>query len=221
MITIANGEKLVCDAVCKKFSYKVQGQEFTTDLSVLTLGGCEIVLGADWLRQFSPVTFDFRELKITINKEGQRIMLHGKVEEGTIKMITGKAMNKLMSKSNEGMMGYLFLMENRDQNSEVDPEMMKLLQEYEVVFQEPKGMPPVRNQDHKIPLIAGSQPVNMRSYRIPYIQKAEVEKQVREMLESGIIQPSSSPYASPIILVKKKDGSGEFVLIIEGLISCL
>ena len=38
------------------------------------------------------------------------------------------------------------------------------------------------------------------------IKKDEIEKQVDEMLQSGIIQRSTSSYASPVILVKKKDG---------------
>lgn len=53
----------------------------------------------------------------------------------------------------------------------------------------------------------GSQPVNQQGYRVPYVQKNEIELQIKEMLKSSFIQSSTNPFASPIILVKKKDGS--------------
>ena len=46
-----------------------------------------------------------------------------------------------------------------------------------------------------------------RSYRIPIIHQVEVQKQIDQMLKEGIISLSSSPYHSPIVLVKKKDGT--------------
>ena len=60
-------------------------------------------------------------------------------------------------------------------------------------------------------------PVKSKYRRIPVAWEKEVENQVQEMLKNGIIRPSSSPWNSPIILVKKKDNSMRFVCDFRGL----
>ncbi|GKC68033.1 transposon Tf2-12 polyprotein [Tanacetum coccineum] len=88
--------------------------------------------------------------------------------------------------------------------------IQELLHQYDRVFQGPRGLPPIRSQDHQIPLLPNARPVNSRPYRQPYYQKSEIEKQVRELLHQGLIRPSHSPFASPVLLVKKSDGTWRF-----------
>ncbi|BAT88155.1 hypothetical protein VIGAN_05160100 [Vigna angularis var. angularis] len=46
----------------------------------------------------------------------------------------------------------------------------------------------------------------------PHVLKNEIEKQVADMLQTWVIRPSISPYSSPVIMVKKKDGFWRFCI---------
>lgn len=85
--------------------------------------------------------------------------------------------------------------------------IQQVLEEFQDVFGEPTTLPPRRAHDHHIPLMPGAQPVNMRPYRHKPEHKIEIEEQIKEMLRIGVIQRSHSPFSSPVILVKKKDGT--------------
>lgn len=74
------------------------------------------------------------------------------------------------------------------------------------VFQDPLGLAPSRNYDHAIHLHEGVAIPDIRPYKYFHQQTNEIESLVNEMLQAGIIRSSISPYSSPIILVKKKDG---------------
>ncbi|GBN36312.1 Retrovirus-related Pol polyprotein from transposon 412, partial [Araneus ventricosus] len=53
-------------------------------------------------------------------------------------------------------------------------------------------------------------PIKQYPRRLPLAKKEEAERLVKEMVDNGIIEESSGPWASPIVLVKKKDGSTRF-----------
>ena len=53
-------------------------------------------------------------------------------------------------------------------------------------------------------------PIRQKAYRIPYSCREAAKKELDEMLTSGVIRPSTSPWASPIVLAEKKDGGLRF-----------
>ena len=52
-----------------------------------------------------------------------------------------------------------------------------------------------------------AKPIKQRAYRASHHHRQEIEKQVEEMLCNGIIEPSVSPWASPVVLVTKADNT--------------
>ncbi|GFU88165.1 hypothetical protein TNCV_1828221 [Trichonephila clavipes] len=53
-------------------------------------------------------------------------------------------------------------------------------------------------------------PINQRAYRVSPTERRIIHEEVQKMLDEGIVQPSESPWSSPIVLVRKKDGSWRF-----------
>ena len=63
---------------------------------------------------------------------------------------------------------------------------------------------------HEINTAADHRPVRQPPRRIPFSLRGKVTQLIDEMLDQGVVVPSSSPWASPIVLVAKKDGSMRF-----------
>ena len=53
-------------------------------------------------------------------------------------------------------------------------------------------------------------PIKQHPKRIPFALRDGVDRLVKEMLNQGVVTPSKSPWASPVVLVAKKDGSTHF-----------
>lgn len=58
----------------------------------------------------------------------------------------------------------------------------------------------------------GAQPIRQRAYRTSPSIRAEIDKQVQQLLSHDVIEESCSPWASPVVLVKKRDGSYRFCI---------
>ncbi|WVZ49090.1 hypothetical protein U9M48_000471 [Paspalum notatum var. saurae] len=78
-------------------------------------------------------------------------------------------------------------------------------------------MPPERDIEFSIELIPGTAPIYKKAYRISGVELLEVKKQIDELLEKGFIRKSTSPWASPVLLTEKKDGTLRMCVDYRGL----
>lgn len=87
------------------------------------------------------------------------------------------------------------------------PEVVKqFLQGYSMFFKEPTDLPPIKGHEHQIILKDSSKPISVRPYHYRFYHKSEIEKIVAELLGSGLLRNSQSPYSSPVLFVTKADG---------------
>ena len=65
---------------------------------------------------------------------------------------------------------------------------------------------------HEIPVHRDARPLRQPARRLGPEKEAEVERQIQDLLQKGLIEPASGAWSSPVVLVKKKDGSWRFCI---------
>lgn len=148
---------------------------------------------------------------MTISWKNQSVTLQGIVSEiEQCARLSSQQFQKLKDRQAISHLIQLCAVSETSEQESIPSIVQQVLSQFAHVFEEPSGLPPSRMFDHAIPLLPGAMLVNVRLYRYTPAQKDEIEMQVKEMLTKGIIQPSSSPFSSPVLLVKKKDGTWRF-----------
>ena len=102
-------------------------------------------------------------------------------------------------------------MENTDLNQNQIRQMRALINEFQDTIAE--GITELGRTsivEHVIETVPGATPVRSRPYNIPVHLRAEVKDQIDKMMEQGLISMSTGAWSSPIVLVKKKDGTWRF-----------
>jgi hypothetical protein len=172
----------------------------------IDMGGCDIVLGAYWLTTLGPILIDFKALTMQFDQEGHQYKFQG-ITVGSPEVISSHHMENLLKKGHSGVIAQLRAIQETETPS-VLHDLQALLSKNQMVFSTPQGLPPSHSvHDHSIPLVPENLPPNIRPYRHPFSQKNEIEKMVQELLNVGVIRPSTGPYSSPVVMVLKKEGS--------------
>lgn len=194
-VTVGNGDSLSCEGFCSQVPVVMNEQHFNINFHLLPIYGADIVLGVDWLASLGRILFDYNELWLRFTYKGTELTLTGRPKP-TCAQLTLSQVHRL--NTTHGSASYFHLTAypittNLSHTAELPsiPETLeptfkshlhKLISHYSALFQPPKGLPPHRNSDHRIPLIPNSTPVKVRPYRYPHFQKAEIERLITEML---------------------------------------
>lgn len=212
-VMMGTGSAVRGDGVFKQVNASLGEVEVVEDFLPLELGGQDVILGMQWLSTLGGMSVNWKTLTMKFQLGSVPVTLQG--DPGLSKtQVSLRAMIRTLRHEGQGLMvefGYLGL--ERDIPVESIPEQVQqLVSAHESLFALPEGLPPSRDREHAIVLRGGAPPVSVRPYRYPQAHKDEIECLVKEMLKPGVIQPSHSPFSSPILLVKKRDGGWQFCI---------
>lgn len=107
--------------------------------------------------------------------------------------------------------------EDRKRDTTKTKEVEQLLNEFRKITLTPNSLPPQGEFDHRIRLIDESKPVNVAPYRYAHFQKDEMKRQVEEILGTRLIRNNTSPFSSPMLLVKKERRVMEILYRLPGV----
>ena len=177
------GGTVTTKKIVKNVLILIQGREYTTDLIILPGLSISVILGMNWMKDHG----------VLIDTSTRTIMLR----EPT----GGNAFLVPLSRDFEPQ--HLACAIQATTTCDIP-----VVCEFPDVFpEELPGLPPDRDVEFKIELVPGTAPISRRPYRMPPNELAELKVQLQDLLDKGLIQPSSSPWGCPALFVKKKDKS--------------
>lgn len=222
-VMVGNGEHLVCKFLCPNVPLRIQGHSIVIPCYLLPIEGADIVLGLDWLSTLGQVSATFAIPSLSFTSQNTTITLTGNpptlLQQASYNHITHLSHTESISSC------YLLSIEpistqlpsppissplSASDLNHLPMEIQSILLTTPQLFLKPKDLPPPRSHDHHINLQPHTNPINVKPYRYPHHQKETISKLISEMLADGIIKPSHSPFSSPVLLVKKKDGTWRF-----------
>ncbi|XP_058742588.1 uncharacterized protein LOC131615102 [Vicia villosa] len=221
-VMVGNGSHLQCEGICNNVQILLQNKPFTLPFYLLPIEGADIVLGMAWLRTLGPIQADFSIPSLTFQHQNTPLTLTG--DPNSTPINTSFHQLRQLIHTDAIASFHLLIMEPIQNTSPttklpasappnqtlLPTPLTRLLTKFQSIFQQPKGLPPPRPHDHHINLLPNTPPINVKPYRYPHSKKETMTKMIQEMLQEGTIIPSTSPFSSPVLLVKKKDGTWRF-----------
>ena len=195
--------------------FQIQSYEDRLDFDITRLARFDLILDKHWHAWKKPI-IDFSMHVIQFQHDGRHLLICGVPDFSEEKVLKAAKILKLECKYIDLCYILNVTKENprmglTDGGSSSIPSLTlssKIQFEFADVFRTelPIGLPPCRNVEHRIELIPRAIPIVGPSYCMSLKEENKVKKVVDEYLSKGLIHPNYSPFASPVLLVKKKDG---------------
>ena len=197
-------ESLWPSQMLKGSLFSIEGQVMEADLILIDLKGLDVILGMDWLAS-NYASMDCFRKEVIFRRPGLPVVVfYGERRRAPSGLISSISARCLLQK---GCKGYLaHVVDTR--SSEVRFEDVPVVRDFlDVFLDDLPGLPPEREIDFPIDLVPGTTPISLPPYKMTPTELKELKTQLQELVDSGFIRPSVSPWGASVLFVKKKDGT--------------
>jgi hypothetical protein len=151
-IMIANGGSIKCGGNCENVCLQICDYHLKSHMFSINMGGCDIVLGADWLRTLGSILMDFKYLTMQFDQEGHQYKFQG-ITASSPEIISSHHMENLLKKGHSGVIAQLHAIQATE-TPLVLQDLQAILSKHQLVFSTPQGLPPSRGvHDHSIRIV--------------------------------------------------------------------
>ncbi|XP_078148594.1 uncharacterized protein LOC144544050 [Carex rostrata] len=190
--------------ICRNLKIRIDGRDLLADMLVMDISEYDALLGIDWLTRHVATIECLRHTVKFALPSGSNCTLRCRGVKEVVPYISAIEARNLVE---SGCTAYLVMIMCADTEvSEIAN--ISVVSEFVDVFpEEIPGLPPAREVEFKIDLVPGTAPISKVPYRMAPAELKELKVQLEEMLEKGLIRPSTSPWGAPVLFVRKKDGT--------------
>nr|GEV15766.1 reverse transcriptase domain-containing protein [Tanacetum cinerariifolium] len=202
-VELVDGRVASTNTILKGCTLNLVNHIYEIDLMPIELGTFDVIIGMDWLIKHDAVIIcDEKFFRIPYGNE----MLIVESDKVVSRL---KVISCIKARKYVGRGCYLFLAQvTKSKSKEKRMEDVPVIHDFpEVFLEEFPGLPPPRQIEFQIDLVARAAPVACAQYGLAPSEMKELLVQLQELLEKGFIRLSSSPWGAPVLFVKKKDGS--------------
>jgi hypothetical protein len=196
------GSTILCTSIVKNCPILVEGHIMPVNLIIFEMNGFDIILDMDWLSMYHACMDYFHKEIVFRPSRAVEFKIWGDRNTGTLKWISAVQAIKLLR---SGCSGYLACMTEEKSGCRIKE--IPIVREFVDGFpEELPGITPNKEIEFTIDLLPDTALISKALYRMAPLELKELKDQLQELLDKGFIHPNVSPWGTPILFVKKKDG---------------
>ena len=195
MVSTPAGASVKTSKACLNCLIEFDGRTSIIDLVCIPMIGIDVIVGMDWLSA-NNVILDCKKKTIVLSVPSRCT--------SKPQLLSSVHAEKCIRKGCQAYMVFFSIKVEVEEGID----QIEVVNEFPEVFpKEMIGLPPDREVEFSIDLAPETEPISKAPYRMSPSELVELKRQIEELMEQGFIRPSVSPWGSPVLFVKKKDGS--------------